>query len=64
MRIASGINVFVDGVKVCDVVKFNIAEAWVECVVTSPSGYCNQDASGGEFLKSRLYGHIEIEEIK
>ena len=63
-RVAKNLKVFVDGIEVCNAVRFNIAEGWVKCYVTSPSGFCNQDASVSEIMTSKLYGHIEIEEIK
>ena len=63
-RIAMNLKVFVDGVAVCNSMGFNISEGWVECYVTSPSGYCNQDAKVNEIMTSKLYGHIEIEDIK
>ena len=63
-RAARNLKVFVDGIEVCHAVGFNIADGWVECYVTSKSGFCNQDASVNEIMTSKLYGHIEIEEIK
>lgn len=62
--VANRLKVFVDGVEVQHVYKFNIAEGWVECHVTSPSGYSNMDAAPDDVLSSRLYGFVEIEEMK
>ena len=62
--VTNGLKVFVDGVEVTNVYKFNIAEGWVECHVTSPSGYSNMDAVPNDVLSSRLYGFVESEGMK
>lgn len=62
VKIAMGLDVFVDGVEVRNVTSFNIDEGWVECLAVSPSGWSNQDSEVGEWLKSRLHGYVEIEE--
>ena len=64
VRLVQGATVYLDGIELKQVVTFNISEGWVECYVTSPSGYNNRDARADDFLTSRLYGHIEISEGK
>lgn len=60
-RIGFGATVYLEGVEMCRVTSLNIAEGWVECFATSPSGYCNKDIVPDEFNASRIYGHIEVE---
>ena len=64
VRLVQGATVYLDGIELKQVVTFNISEGWVECYVTSPSGYNNRDAGAADFLRSRLYGHVEISEGK
>ena len=61
---ARGLDVFVDGVKVDKVVKFNTAEGWVECHSQSPTSYSTEDVGVGDLLMSRLYGFIEVSQGK
>lgn len=60
-RIPKGSTVWLDGVLMNFVHKFNIAEGWVECYTSSPSGYSNVDSEPDSFMTSRLYGHVEVE---
>jgi len=57
---ARGHSVYIEGIEVKNCMSFNIAEGWIECFTTSPSKYCNQDTAADDFLRSRLYGHVEI----
>lgn len=54
-------RVWLNGIEIHMVAKFNVAEGWVEAFVTSPTHYSNVDLSGGDFIVSRLYGHVEVE---
>ena len=64
IRAVRGNDVFVDGVKVCNAFRLNIAEGWVDCYVTGPTGYHNNDAEIDDVLSSRLHGHVEISEAE
>lgn len=57
----TGGKVYLEGVEMNFVNKFNIAEGWVECFTSSPSHYSNVDSVADEFMASRLYGHVEVE---
>lgn len=60
-RIPNSCTVWLEGIEMNFVSKFNIAEGWVECFTNSPSGYSNMCAERDEFMTSRLYGNIEVE---
>ena len=64
VRLVQGATVYLDGIELKQVVTFNLAEGWVECYVTSPCGYYYCVAGADDFLRSRLYGHVEISEGK
>jgi len=57
---ARGHSIYIEGIEVKNCMSFNIAEGWIECWVSSPSKYCNQDCGPKDFLRSRLYGNVEI----
>lgn len=53
-------KVYLEGVEINGAIGCNVADGWIDCVTSSPSGYCNQDVKPSDVLTSRLYGFVEF----